>query len=79
MQVKAKLIPSAKIHELISPAEAPAVVAAWNTIATELVKPTSTPTKPAVILGIEKNGFKVVLHKEFTAQTLGCVDNWCYG
>ena len=36
------------IHELICAGVAPSAVAAWNTIATELVKPTSTATKPAV-------------------------------
>ena len=40
--------PSAHIHELICAGVAPSAVAAWNTIATELVKPTSTATKPAL-------------------------------
>ena len=40
--------PSAHIHEAACAGEAPSDCAAWNTIATELVKPTSTATKPAV-------------------------------
>ena len=40
--------PSAHIHELICAGVAPSTVAAWNTMPTELVKPTSTATKPAV-------------------------------
>ena len=39
--------PSAHIQELISAGVAPSAVAAWKTMATELVKPTSTATKPA--------------------------------
>jgi hypothetical protein len=40
--------PSAHIHEVICAGVAPKACAAWNTSATELVKPTSTATKPAV-------------------------------
>ncbi|OIQ71219.1 hypothetical protein GALL_471670 [mine drainage metagenome] len=40
--------PSAHIQEVMSSGVAPKASAAWNTIATELVKPTSTATKPAV-------------------------------
>ncbi len=40
--------PSAQIHEVICAGVAPNACAAWNTMATELVKPTSTATKPAV-------------------------------
>ena len=40
--------PRAHIHEVICPGVAPNAWAAWNTMATELVKPTSTATKPAV-------------------------------
>ena len=40
--------PSAHIHEVICAGVAPNACAAWNTMATELVKPTSTATKPAV-------------------------------
>jgi hypothetical protein len=40
--------PKAHIHELICAGVAPKLVAAWKTMATELVKPTSTATKPAV-------------------------------
>ena len=47
--------PSAHIHELICAGVAPSAVAAWNTIATELVKPTSTATKPAVAAESEKS------------------------
>ena len=61
MQVIAKLVPKAKTQELISAGVAPAAVAAWNTMATELVNPTKTPTKPAVIFGKLKNDFKVNL------------------
>jgi hypothetical protein len=39
---------SAQIQELSRAGVAPKFCAAWNTIATELVKPTSTATKPAV-------------------------------
>jgi hypothetical protein len=40
--------PSAHIQEVICAGVAPNACAAWNTMATELVKPTSTATKPAV-------------------------------
>lgn len=45
--------PSAHIHELICAVLAPSAVAARKTIATELVKPTSTATKPAVTANSE--------------------------
>lgn len=54
MHVVDKLKPSAKSHELISAGDAPAAVAAWNTMAAELVKPMSTATNPAAILEKEK-------------------------
>jgi hypothetical protein len=41
-------MPSAHIHEAAISGVAPKACAAWNTMATELVKPTSTATKPAV-------------------------------
>ncbi len=41
--------PSAQIHEVVCCALAPTAWAAWNTMATELVKPTSTATKPATM------------------------------
>src|SRR5690349_23195623 len=41
-------MPSAHIQEDTISGMAPKAWAAWNTIATELVKPTSTATKPAV-------------------------------
>lgn len=47
MQVTAIAIPSDHIQELISAWLAPAAAAAWKTMAAELVKPTSTVTKPA--------------------------------
>src|SRR5262245_61693771 len=47
--------PSAHIHELIWAGVAPSAVAAWKTIATELVKPTSTATKPAVAAGSDRS------------------------
>ncbi|MNG25106.1 hypothetical protein D3C84_1099140 [compost metagenome] len=40
-------MPSAHIQEAIMAGVAPKAWAAWNTMATELVKPTSTATKPA--------------------------------
>jgi len=40
--------PSAHIQEVTCPGVAWKACAAWNTMATELVKPTSTATKPAV-------------------------------
>jgi hypothetical protein len=40
--------PSAHIHDAACAGVAPSDCAAWKTIATELVKPTSTATKPAV-------------------------------
>ena len=40
--------PSAHIQDVICAGVAPNACAAWNTMATELVKPTSTATKPAV-------------------------------
>ena len=45
--------PNAHIHELICAGVAPSPVAAWNTMATELVKPTRTATKPAVVADTE--------------------------
>jgi len=39
---------TAECDELNCAGVAPSAVAAWNTIATELVKPTSIATKPAV-------------------------------
>ncbi len=39
--------PSAHIHEVTWAGVAPNACAAWNTMATELVKPTSTATNPA--------------------------------
>src|SRR5258706_16098521 len=47
--------PSAHIQELICAAVAPSAVAAWNTMATELVNPTSTATKPAVTADKDKS------------------------
>jgi len=41
-------MPSAHIQEVICSGVAPNASAAWNTMATELVKPTRTATKPAV-------------------------------
>ena len=41
--------PSAHIHDVICAGVAPRPCAAWNTIATELVKPTSTAMKPATM------------------------------
>ncbi len=40
--------PRAHIHEVICAGVAPKACAAWNTMAMELVNPTSTATKPAV-------------------------------
>ena len=40
--------PIAHIHEAITAGVAPKACAAWNTMAIELVKPTSTATKPAL-------------------------------
>ena len=40
--------PSAHIHEVICAGVAWKACAAWNTMATELVNPTNTATKPAV-------------------------------
>jgi hypothetical protein len=39
--------PSAQIHDAVCAGVAPSAAAAWKTITTELVKPTSTATKPA--------------------------------
>jgi alkyl hydroperoxide reductase subunit AhpF len=47
MQVMPIPKPKAQIHEAICAASAPADCAAWNTTATELVKPTITVTAPA--------------------------------
>ena len=41
--------PRAQIQEVVCCASAPTAWAAWNTMATELVKPTSTATKPATM------------------------------
>ena len=43
--------PSAHIQEVSCSGVAPKACAAWNTMATELVKPTSTATNPAVAAG----------------------------
>ncbi|MNT85433.1 hypothetical protein D3C72_2256000 [compost metagenome] len=40
--------PSAHIQDVICAGVAPNACAAWKTMATELVKPTNTATKPAV-------------------------------
>ena len=47
MQVRPMPMPSAHIHEAVCAGVAPSACAAWNTIAAELAKPTSTVTKPA--------------------------------
>ena len=47
MPVTAMPMPSAHSHDAISASEAPSERAASNTITAELVKPTSTVTKPA--------------------------------
>src|SRR5690606_24235519 len=47
MQVAPMPRPSAHIHEAVCAGVAPIACAAWNTIATELAKPTSTVTRPA--------------------------------
>jgi hypothetical protein len=39
--------PSAQIQEAVCAGVAPKACAAWKTMTTELVKPTSTATKPA--------------------------------
>ena len=41
-------MPKAHIQDATMSGVAPSASAAWNTIATELVKPTNTATKPAV-------------------------------
>ncbi len=50
--------PSAHIQELICAGVAPSAVAAWNTMATELVNPTSTATNPAVAAETETSRTK---------------------
>jgi len=47
--------PSAQIHEADCAGVAPKAAAAWNTMTTELVKPTSTATKPATVAESEKS------------------------
>ncbi len=47
MLVRPVPTPSAHIHEVVCSGVAPRPCAAWNTMATELVKPTSTAMKPA--------------------------------
>ena len=47
MLVSAMPRPRAHIHEVACAGVAPKAAAAWNTMTTELVKPTSTATKPA--------------------------------
>jgi hypothetical protein len=47
--------PSAQIHEAVSAVFAPTAWAAAKTIATELVKPTSTATKPATTAGRDRS------------------------
>ena len=57
--------PSAHIQELMSSGVALNACAAWNTMATELVKPTSTATNPAVKadrLKSLKNRMAPILH-----------------
>src|SRR5690606_23829425 len=53
MQVAPMPSPSAHIHEAVCPGVAPIACAAWNTIAAELAKPTSTVTKPAAMADAE--------------------------
>ena len=52
-------MPSAHIHEAICASLAPSARAASNTITAELVKPTSTVTKPATIAGIDRSRQKL--------------------
>ncbi len=47
--------PRAQIHELVCAGVAPSAAAAWKTMTTELVKPTSTATKPATAADSEKS------------------------
>src|SRR5690606_12761812 len=47
--------PSAHIQEVICAGVAPSAEAAWNTIATELLYPTSTATKPATMADKERS------------------------
>ena len=61
--------PSAHIHELICAGVAPSAVAAWKTIATELVKPTSTATKPAVAAGSDRSRQKLIQISTFAPSS----------
>ena len=47
VQVTPMPMPGAHSHDATWASEAPSACAAWNTITAELVKPTSTVTKPA--------------------------------
>ena len=66
--------PSAHIQEVICAGVAPNACAAWNTMATELVNPTSTATNPAVNadrLRSLKNCMGAILSPQPTVQTQG--------
>ena len=69
MQVTPMPNPRAHIQEPISSGVAWRACAAWNTITAELVKPTSTVTKPATTADADKslNGFILILT---------CVHGW---
>ena len=47
--------PSAHIHEVVCAGVAPSACAAAKTMTTELVKPTSTATKPATTAETERS------------------------
>ena len=47
--------PRAQIHDAVCSGVAPSAAAAWKTITTELVKPTSTATKPATTAPSERS------------------------
>jgi hypothetical protein len=55
--------PSAHIQEVMSSGVAPKASAAWKTMATELVKPTSTATKPAVAADRLRSRKKDIRHR----------------
>ena len=59
IQVMAMPRPSAHIQEPICSALAPIAAAPWNTITAELVKPTSTVTKPATTVEGEKSPSRI--------------------
>ena len=58
--------PSAHIQEAVCAGDAPSACAAWKTMATELVKPTKTATKPALAAETDISRYKFLMAPSIT-------------